>query len=261
MFNYWFSFPQISDRNLTLLTTSIIVGILIFMIVLFYIFQEKKSSLILQQKEKKQIYEKAIAQSQIEIKEQTLKNISWELHDNIGQLLTLAKIQIQNLEQKNADILEIQNTISKSLEELRSLSKVINSGYVNAIHLTKAIGFELDRIHRINLIEVHYEVIGENLVMDNQKEIIIFRILQEFFSNTLKYAQATSLSVVIDFKNTGVHILAKDNGIGFNVMNDTNLGIGLSSMKERGKLIEAKIHLTSEINVGTQLDIHLEKII
>ncbi|MCW9038781.1 MAG: histidine kinase, partial [Altibacter sp.] len=65
-------------------------------IFLFAIFQKRKNKLIQEQQEAENRFQEELIETQIEIKEDTLRNVSWELHDNIGQLLTLAKIQLQN---------------------------------------------------------------------------------------------------------------------------------------------------------------------
>ena len=73
-----------------------LLAIIVF--VLFSVFMKRKNSLLREQIEAEKRFEKAIAETQIEIREETLRNISWELHDNIGQLLTLVKIKAQNIE-------------------------------------------------------------------------------------------------------------------------------------------------------------------
>ena len=106
-----------------LIASIVLVFIIVLMIILFLIFQKKKNTLLLQQKEAEKKFEKAIAETQIEIREETLRNISWELHDNIGQLLTLAKIQVNIAQDDPEKLTEVTDTITKSLTELRSLSK------------------------------------------------------------------------------------------------------------------------------------------
>jgi hypothetical protein len=74
-----------------IVSTVLIAFITIALLVLVTVFHQKKRTLIVAQERAKKQFEKAIAETQIEIREETLRNISWELHDNIGQLLTLAR--------------------------------------------------------------------------------------------------------------------------------------------------------------------------
>ena len=80
-----------------------------------------------------------------------------------------------------------------------------------------------------------------------------FRILQEFFSNTIKHSQASNLDIEIFFNELELKILAKENGKGFDVENVNNSGIGILNIKKRAKLIGAEIELKSKINEGTEL--------
>jgi len=229
------------------------------MISLFYSFQSRKTALILKQKESERILTKEFTESQIEIREETLKNISWELHDNIGQLLTLAKIQIQNIAPETPELIETQNIISKSLSELRILSKVINPEFIKTISLHEAIEIEINRLNRLNFIKAYFITEGELFLLNKKQEIIIFRMLQEFFSNTIKHAQASKLEVSITYKEKSIHLEAKDDGIGFDILDKSNLGIGLQSMRNRGKLIGAEVNLISNKNEGTFISITYTK--
>jgi len=185
-----------------------------------------------------------------------LRNISWELHDNIGQLLTLAKIQLHQIKGENEGIIEVTETISKSLNELRALSKLINPDALKNIMLPEALGLEVARFNRLNFIEATLTIHGDEEIIDDKAEIILFRILQEFFSNTIKHAKASKLDVTLTYENKKLTIVAIDNGKGFDKSEDQpNKGIGLLNMKSRGKLIGAEIELESQVEKGTKLTI------
>ena len=194
-----------------------------------------------------------IAETQIEIREETLRNISWELHDNIGQLLTLAKIQLQNTTQEN--IKEVSETISKGLNEVRALSKLINPEAINNINLKEAVQLEVDRFNRLEFIKSNLTITGSEVEIDKKATIIIFRILQEFFSNTIKHSKASELNVVLEYSETHLKIVVKDNGVGF-LCDDKKEGIGLINIKHRAKLIGADALFTSAKNNGTTLEIN-----
>lgn len=235
---------------------------LCFIIVFFIIiFQKKKNVLLQKQVEDKKHFEQEIIESQIEIREQTLRNISWELHDNIGQLVTLAKIQLQSVRNNPENIEEVNQNLTKVLTEIRSLSKVINPDYISNISLSEAVQLEIDRFNRLNYIKSSVTTEGEFFDIDPKTEIVIFRILQEFFSNTIKHSKASELIVLIKYHQDKLYITATDNGKGFDANNINLNGIGLSNMKKRGLLIDADISITSNINEGTKLLItHYHKI-
>ena len=95
---------------LVVLLVLFLLAVIVF--VLFSVFMKRKNALLREQIEAEKRFEKAIAETQIEIREETLRNISWELHDNIGQLLTLAKIKAQNIE-GGEEMLEVAETIGQ----------------------------------------------------------------------------------------------------------------------------------------------------
>ncbi|MDH7445443.1 sensor histidine kinase [Aquimarina sp. 2201CG14-23] len=246
-----------------LIATIVLIILVILMVTLFLVFQRRKNSLLLQQKEAEKKFERAIAETQIEIREETLRNISWELHDNIGQLLTLAKIQVDVAQGDPERLPEVTETITKSLTELRALSKLINPDAIKSLSLTEAIALEVERFNRLQFIEATLSTNTEVRALDDKAEIIIFRILQEFFSNTIKHSKASKLTVNVKYDRHKIVINAKDDGVGFNIKDLTSRkGIGLCNMQNRGKLINAEVGLHSEKGKGTEimLTYHYKKI-
>lgn len=234
----------------------IIVGIMILvpfsMVLLFIIFNNRKNKLIQQQLEEKKKFETELAESQIEIREETLRNISWELHDNIGQLMTLAKIQLQNSQNNPEKINESVSILGDALRELRALSKSINPESLKNMNLLEAINNEIERFDRMNFIKSEFKITGTPFEIPQKEEIIIFRILQEFFANTIRHSRATELNVNIVYKNNELGIHTKDNGIGFEPTGNFK-GIGLKNMKTRAELIGVRLTLNSNKEKGTEL--------
>ncbi len=243
------------EENIILVvSTAIIALIVLLLVVLFTVFQRRKNKLLLEREENKKRYEKEITETQIEIREETLRNISWELHDNIGQLLTLAKIQIQHVSPDN--IGEISDTITKSLVEIRALSKSINPDFIKNIKLKEALKLEIERFNRLSYIESSLTIIGKEKIINQKHEIIIFRMLQEFFSNTIKHSKASKLNVCLSYKDKVIEIISKDNGVGFDADRKGVKGIGLQNIKARAKLIKAEVKMESESKKGTSLIIN-----
>ncbi|WP_431165740.1 sensor histidine kinase [Tenacibaculum halocynthiae] len=242
------------EQVIVLISTVLVVFGVLFLIILFTVFQRRKNKLLQERNSIKKQFEREIAETQIEIREETLRNISWELHDNIGQLLTLAKIQLQYASPNNMG--EITETITKSLTEIRALSKSINPEFINNIKFIDALQLEIERFNRLNYINARLTILGETKEINQKHGIIIFRVLQEFFSNTIKHSKATSLDVVLEYRNNVLDIVAKDNGVGFEVEKVTLKGIGLQNIKARIKLIKAKATLKSEPKKGTTLTIN-----
>ena len=250
---------------LIFITTIIVLILAITLIVFFFYFQQKKTAYLIKQRETQKRFEEEITKSKLEINEQALQNISWEIHDNIGQLLSVAKMQLNMVqmdlpEKQQGKIFEIGEIVGKSLQELRGLSKSLNPETIKNKGLIESITLEIDRFNRLNFINATLKVSEESYSLRNEKEIILFRILQEFCNNTLKYAKAKNLTIELNYNPSHLDIFIEDDGIGFD-MNDTanHDGIGLMNMKSRTKLIDATFEMKSKENKGTKLYISCPK--
>lgn len=241
---------------IVLVAITILLLLLVVVVVLFSVFMKRKNSLLVEQEEERKKFEREITETQIEIREETLRNISWELHDNIGQLLTLAKIQTQNSGGNQLDLDEAAATIGKALTEIRALSKLINPEALKNMSLPEALHLELERFNRMAYLKSSLKIKGEPIIIDKKIETIIFRILQEFFTNTIKHSKASDLTVLIIYKEKKMFITVKDNGLGFNYeAARAKNGIGLTNIETRAKLIGATVDYTSRIGEGTSLSL------
>ncbi|MGB0891928.1 MAG: sensor histidine kinase [Flavobacteriaceae bacterium] len=225
----------------------------VFLVLIFLIFLKRKNNLIKDKIAAEQHYKQELVKTQVEIREETLRNISWELHDNIGQIMTLAKIQVQNSSEDSEKIEEATDTIAKALNELRALSKSINPETIKNLNIIEALELELSRFNRLNFLTTSFEIKGEKKYIDSNSGTILFRILQEFFSNTIKYSQGSELKVCLNFKQKELEITAEDNGLGFDVSNVSSEGQGLINMKKRAELVKAEFYFKSDKNKGTSL--------
>lgn len=236
------------------ITLLILVGIVI---VFFVIFQTKKNKYIQSQIEARKKVEDEIAKSQMEIREQSLKNIAWELHDNVGQLLSTAKMQLNILERQlsgeDANVVsEVNSLISDSLQEIRLLSRTLNAEVIRNLGLVKSISLELERFNKLKFLEARLSVTGEEVVLEENDQIILFRIMQEFFSNVIKHSKASELNVLLEYLPEKLLITAQDNGIGFDPESVT-MGSGLINMRSRAHLIGATYAIRSSPNQGANL--------
>jgi signal transduction histidine kinase len=248
---------QEGTTMLIVITTLTILLLIVVIIVIFSIFQNRKVKFIFEQNEAEQRFEDEIIKSQLETQEQTLQNISWELHDNVGQLLSVAKMQLNMLEPHVANgqksiLDETGEIISKSLQEIRTLSKLLNPETVKNMGLKEAIELELQRFNRLNFLNAKLNIIGEEVDINQKDEIILFRILQEFLSNTVKYSKTPKLDVSLTYTKDNLAIKAQDFGVGFDEK-EIQKGSGLINMKSRAKLINTEFSLLSKIGKGVIL--------
>lgn len=250
-----------STEDITLLVAGssiVLLVLLVTVISLFTFFQKKKLKFILDRKEQERKYLEELAKSQLETQEQTLKNIGWELHDNVGQLLSVANMQLNVIatdvpEDFKTRMEDTKEVINKSLKEVRALSKSLNSDVIRNMGLEKSIKNELERFNKLKFVDAILTVEGQHdYDIDPKDQIIIFRILQEFMSNSIKHAKAKKLIVSLKYSNDRLDIEIEDDGIGFDI-DMVKKGSGLINMENRAKLINADFSIKSSENQGVSL--------
>ena len=249
-----------AERYLLIYMIGVLVIVTTLVILFFIVFQKRKNKLLIDKIKQQQTFEAELSNAQTEIQEQTLKNIGWELHDNVGQLLAAASMQMNILKTQISDEVkenfsEAASTVTQSLKEERMLSRSLNNEVVLNIGFEQSIENELNRLKKLKFATAELHVKGEIVPFENTKhEIIIFRILQEFFSNTVKYSEAKNLSVELKYSKDNLRIIASDDGKGFD-MDTVEKGSGLLNMKSRAKLINAEYKLISKVGEGVTLEL------
>lgn len=203
-------------------------------------------------------YNQEIIKTKIEIKEQAFKNIAWEIHDNVGQILsTMHFLQYSILEEApdklKPKIQDSQQLLERSITEIRALSKSLNTDYVKTIGLLEIVKLEVERIDRMKSLRASLKIEGKPFRVDEEVEVILLRILQEFISNTLKHSKAKNMEIKFEFTNNQIKIQIKDDGVGFEKSNQN--GTGLLNMKNRAKMIGTSFKFSSSLNQGTQLEL------
>ncbi len=244
-----------AERYLLVYMLFVLITVTTLVIVFFMVFQKRKNKLLVDKFKQQQAFEEELSRTQTEIQEQTLKHIGWELHDNVGQLLAYATMQLNLLSLQVDDVLkekvdDTANVIKDSLKEVRALSKSLNNDVILNIGFEQSITNELNRLKRMKFASAEMHIKGNKVEIANKKhEIIIFRILQEFFSNSVKYSQAENLKVQLDYQPQRLLIEASDDGKGFDVAT-TEKGSGLINMKSRAELVGAVFSICSKPGEG-----------
>jgi signal transduction histidine kinase len=128
--------------------------------------------------------------------------------------------------------------------------------------LLRSIEYELELLQKTETIETAFSIEGKVVKFEKQKELILFRIVQETIHNIIKHAAAKKITAAISFSDSDMQIKIKDDGKGFDVspLNDAGnqiFGLGLRNMTNRATLIGAKFSIASIIDQGTEVYISL----
>lgn len=227
------------------------------MMVLVYIFYvRKKGELLLLQKEKEMNFQQELTLAQIEMREVTLTYIGQELHDDIGQKLSVAKLMINQViaqceESAKSNLNEINELLGETIQDLRNMSKTFITDQVEHFGLIDSLEIEMNRISRLKLIDIEFRSNKHDIEINPKDGVIIFRIIQESVNNTLKHSKAKNLNIQVEDAPRILTITITDNGIGID--EQSGHGSGLSNMKKRALMMNADLQISSEKNVGTVL--------
>jgi signal transduction histidine kinase len=231
--------------------------LLVTLLILFFYFLKKKNRYLVDKMESELYFQSELIKTRIEIKDQTLSEISKELHDNIGQIISVAIMQLNiSINNKTVQIKELKDlkeVLAKSLDELRILSRIINKDNLLQNNFLEAIQQDLERIKKLKKIKYHFNQIGIVPTIHEEHELIIYRIFQEALHNSLKHSRSDLFDVHIETTAKVFRLRLKDFGIGYD-LNKSNSGLGLNNMKLRAKLIGAKLIMESD-ETGTSVTI------
>ncbi|MDN3689568.1 sensor histidine kinase [Cyclobacterium jeungdonense] len=198
-------------------------------------------------------YENTILNAEKEIREQTLLYVSQELHDNIGQLLSLTKLVLNNPD--GSSVYEGKKLINQIIREVRSLSKSINKDYLSSLKFEDFLAEELGKIERSGFCATTFEKLGNSFEgLEGDKKLVLIRMVQECLNNAIKHASPTLISIKI-YHEAGVPtLLIRDDGVGFDPESDSS-GLGIKNLKSRIKAVNGQVEVVSGINEGTEIKI------
>lgn len=251
---------------LTILIGTLLALFFVLAIVFLVIIFNKKNQL--HQKEKEIIrstYEQTILQSQLEIQEQTFNTISQEIHDNVGQTLSLAKVQLNIAEElKTSDraltmIVDAKENIIQAMADLRDIAKSLSTERIRQIGIGGMIEQELQRINKTGFIAASLTVQGDRQKINIRKKLILHRILQESLQNIIKHAQASVIDVFFSYLNNTLEISVRDNGKGFDLekVRAANNGLGIQNIISRTVLIGGTASIESVPKKGTTIKLSI----
>lgn len=250
--------PKESNEIFTVVLIGSFLVVFLMVFVIFVIIRYK----IKQQKhfQEKQLlqsqFQQELLQTQLEIQEQTLKTISQEIHDNIGQVLSLAKLNLNTLQPgEETKLIDTKNLVSKAINDLRDLSRSLHGDKIAELGLQQSVENELKILQNTDQFTTHFKVTGSPAKMEPQKEMVLFRILQEGLNNAVKHSKAKNITVQMDYQPEQFCLIIADDGIGFDkaALTAATTGIGLTSMKSRAALIGGTFSIDSILNNNTTI--------
>ena len=224
-------------------------------IMLFRIYLKKKNSLILEKERMSQEFERTLLRSKLEIQEETFSHISREIHDNIGQVLSMVRINLNTInhpsEHQKLELMD--ELVGKAISDLRNLSHMLNTDQIRNEGWIKAVQKLFRDLERSGKYEILLQIEEGLPPLGEDKPIIFFRMIQEIVNNILKHADANSISLLAVHKDGRIILVIKDNGKGFDAAQVPKNGTGLNNLELRSRMINATLDIRSQVGEGTSV--------
>lgn len=235
----------------------LLITLFIVMLVMAYLRRDLKH---LKEKETMEAdFEKQLLQSQLETQEETLNQLSIEIHDNVGQLLNSTKLLIgltqRSLAESPDTLIMADETLAKAIQELRSLSKSLNKEWLQQFNFIENLEAEISRINAAKSLQIHLYR-PASLSLKPGEQIILFRIVQEILQNSMKHAQAKNIEIKMKEDNQHLTIYIADDGTGF-TESDVEKSVGILNIRHRTRLLGGTVEWQSSLNNGTSVTIQL----
>lgn len=229
--------------------------VFMFMFVVYY-YNKKWRSVLKEKTLMEKSFAEELSATQSTIREETFRSISQEIHDNIGQSLSLVKLNMVTTNPENSvqvaeKLEESKKLLSKTMQDLRNLAHSMNPDFLASIGLPAAIKQQLDQLKRPGLYNTFFAATDPWPQRNIQKEFVMLRVVQELLNNIVKHAAATEIHIMMQYLEDELILIVKDNGIGFNPEQYSGNGMGLISVYNRIKKINGTIKHESHPGTGT----------
>jgi signal transduction histidine kinase len=245
-----------SEEVFLMVAVATFLIIFLVMIVFFAVVTNQKRKFLYTKRmeDMQNSFTRELLSSKVEIREETLKSVASELHDNVGHMVTLGLMHLNLMpaisnQDEETQVQEARHQLNRALDSLRDISKTMNADILLQGGLTQAIDRQLNRLRKSSFYEVEFKTEGDEPVFKNEQHaLIIFRIVQESITNIIRHSQAKKISILVKNDHDQLQVRTTDNGTGFPVkqtLTANDKGMGLRNMLTRAKLVGAAFDIES----------------
>jgi signal transduction histidine kinase len=209
---------------------------------------------------------KRLSQHVVRAQEIERRNLSRELHDEVGQMLTglrmeLANLDVPGIQQNAADyhrLQEAKRLTERTLQCVRNLSMVLRPSMLDDLGLSPALRWQAKEFSRRSGIPVDLSIDGDIDAVPDDVRTCVYRVVQEALTNVSRHADAHRIKLLVRREGERMAVTIEDDGKGFDVSSSPKTpGIGLLGMKERVSELSGTTRITSEPGKGTHIAVHI----
>jgi signal transduction histidine kinase len=223
----------------------------------FIIYQKRLLKKQLELNETRARQQQEIIANTILAQEKERKRIARDLHDEVGAMLSVVKLNVSRIEKKSEEVVakelaaETKQYLDDVIMQVRRISRALLPPSLEKLGLWNAVEELATWINKSEQIKIEFRKSGEPFRFDSMKELAFFRIVQELLNNAMKHSSATTISVNFRFRSDVLTFSVADNGKGFN-LEEIASGLGLKNLESRSGLAGAKFKLKSWPGKGTR---------
>jgi signal transduction histidine kinase len=198
-----------------------------------------------------------LAQKLINMQETTLREISRELHDEFGQILTAVGSMLERAKKHapedsplRGELREVSEVAQSTLESVRSLSQALHPVMLDEAGLESTVEWYLRTVEKQTGVDISYEKSGAPFEVDGSAGVHVYRVLQEALNNVARHSGVRQAWVRLRFDREALQLEVEDHGKGLR-NNGARQGIGLVGMRERAELLQASLEFSQPLEGGT----------
>jgi len=204
-------------------------------------------------------HQKQITMASIRMQEKEREVIGRELHDNVNQILSTARLFLELAGGKVDDQFHLQKSkehIQVAIQEIRKLSKELVPPSMNDLGLKHAISELSETITLLQNVEGTVRLEFDENQLNDIIKLTVYRILQEQVTNIIKYSNASKVCISVVEDDNYLVVVVSDNGVGFQV-NERKNGIGLKNINSRVQAVDGIVNITTEPGKGCELVVRI----
>ena len=205
-----------------------------------------------------------ILRNTISAQENERKRIAQDLHDDVGAMLSVVKLNVGRIEKKSDEskakelAAETKSYLDEVITQVRRISRSLLPPSLEKLGLHFALEELANWVNKADQLKIECWKGGEQFRFNNKKELAIFRIVQELLNNAIKHSGASLIKINSRYAANNLMISVCDNGKGFILDEKKNSGLGLKNLESRSQIIGAKFKMKSVPGKGTTAIIYLK---
>ncbi len=211
--------------------------------------------------------ERKVLSAVIQTEEKERERFSKDMHDGIGPLLSTVKLYVNELgspeignDEKKEFVVQVNKMLDDAVNSIREISNNLMPRVIHEYGLIKALEAFCNKVNQTGKIHIDFKDKGIEQSLDKNIQLILFRVISELLTNTIKHAKSKNAFIELSKTNDNITLVFTDDGIGFNskeIMAKKGSGIGLKSIISRIKSINGSCEIISKEGEGFKINIEI----